>query len=145
MRQTVYTIGHSNHPPEHFISLLALHGITSVCDVRSKPYSRFNPQFNHDALRKILPEAGVEYLFLGKELGARSGDPSCYENGRVRYGLLARTELFQQGLARVQDVISKAFRVALLCAEKEPIECHRTILVARHLTALGIDAQHILA
>ena len=76
-------------------------------------------------------------------MGARSDDPACYEGGKVQYDRLARTDLFQQGLARIQDGMSKGFRIALMCAEKEPLECHRTILVARHLAALGIDVQHI--
>ena len=143
MQGTVFTIGHSTHPQERFIDLLRRHGVTALCDVRSSPFSRVNPQFNLDALKKVLPKHGIRYLFLGKELGARSDDPACYEGGKVQYDRLARTELFQQGLARVQDGMSKGFRIALMCAEKEPLECHRTILVARHLAALGIDVQHI--
>ncbi|MGD0578939.1 MAG: DUF488 domain-containing protein, partial [Bryobacteraceae bacterium] len=76
MQQSVFTVGHSTHPRERFISLLSLHGITALCDVRSKPYSRVNPQFNRDELKKVLPIYGIKYLFLGKELGARSDDPS---------------------------------------------------------------------
>jgi uncharacterized protein (DUF488 family) len=145
IQDTVFTIGHSTHPQEHFIALLRQHGITALCDVRSNPLSRVNPQFNLEELKKILPEHGTNYLFLGKELGARSDDPACYEGGKVQYDRLARTELFQQGLARIQDGMSKGFRIALMCAEKEPLECHRTILVARHLVALCIDVQHIHA
>jgi uncharacterized protein (DUF488 family) len=140
---TVFTIGHSTHPQERFIDLLRRHDITALCDVRSNPFSRINPQFNLDVLKKVLPEHGTKYIFLGKELGARSDDPACYEDGRVQYDRLARTELFRQGLARIQDGLNKGFRIALMCAEKEPLECHRTILVARHLAALGIDVQHI--
>ncbi len=145
MQKTVFTIGHSTHQQERFITLLSLHGITALCDVRSKPYSRVNPQFNREELKKALPSHGIEYLFLGAELGARSDDPACYENGKVQYDRLSRTELFQCGLKRIQDGMNKDFRIALMCAEKEPLECHRTILVARHLAALGIDVQHIHA
>ena len=145
MQQTIFTVGHSNHSREVFIGLLSLHGITALCDVRSKPYSRFNPQFDCEELKRILPDYGIGYLFLGRELGARSADPACYESGKVQYDRLARTELFQHGLARVRDCMSKGFRIALMCAEKEPLECHRTILVARHLVALGLDVQHIHA
>jgi len=145
MQQSVFTVGHSTHPRERFISLLSLHRITALCYVRSKPYSRVNPQFNRDELKKVLPIYGIKYLFLGKELGARSDDPSCYEGGKVQYDRLARTDLFQQGLMRIQDGMRKGFRVVLMCAEKEPLECHRTILVSRHLAALGINVQHIHA
>jgi uncharacterized protein (DUF488 family) len=144
MQQTVFTIGHSTHSLERFIALLKLHDITALADVRSKPYSRINPQFDRDNLKKQLREVAITYVFLGKELGARSEDPSCYEHGRVQYGRLALTELFRQGLDRVQEGMKK-YRLALMCAEKEPLECHRTVLVARHLAALGIPVQHILA
>jgi uncharacterized protein (DUF488 family) len=145
MQQTVYTIGHSTHAQEGFLGLLSMHDITALCDVRSRPFSRLNPQFNRDELKKVLPDRGMMYLFLGNELGARSDDPACYEGGKVQYERLARTELFQQGLTRIQDGISKGFRIALMCAEKEPLECHRGVLVARHLAARGIDVQHIHA
>jgi uncharacterized protein (DUF488 family) len=141
----MYTIGHSTHPLEYFIGLLSRHGITALCDVRSKPYSRMNPQFNRETLKKSLEEFRISYLFLGRELGARSEDPDCYQGGKVQYDRLARTELFQQGLGRVQDGLGKGFQVALMCAEKEPLECHRAILVARQLAALSIDVQHIHA
>jgi uncharacterized protein (DUF488 family) len=144
MQQTVFTIGHSTHTLERFFALLKLHDITALADVRSKPYSRTNPQFDREDLKKQLRELGITYVFLGKELGARSEDPSCYEHGRVQYGRLALTELFQQGLGRVQEGMNR-YRLALMCAEKEPLECHRAVLVARHLAALGIPVQHILA
>jgi uncharacterized protein (DUF488 family) len=145
MQQTVFTIGHSTHRQERFIALLMQHGVTALCDVRSKPFSRFNPQFNLDELKKVLPEHGIKYIYLGKELGARSEDPSCYKDGKVQYNRLARTELFREGLARIQDGIQKGFTIALMCAEKEPLECHRTILVSRHLISLGLNVKHIHA
>src|ERR1700683_897765 len=101
MQQTVYTIGHSTHPQGKFLGLLSMHGITALCDVRSKPYSRMNPQFNRDELKKVLPDHGVTYLFLGKELGARTDDPACYEGRKVQYDRLAKTDLFQHGLTRI--------------------------------------------
>lgn len=143
--RTVYTIGHSTHPQEKLLGLLSMHGITAVCDVRSSPFSRVNPQFNRDDLKKALAMQGIKYLFLGKELGARSDDPACYEGRKVQYDRLAKTNLFRQGLTRVEDGIAKGFTIAMMCAEKEPLECHRTILVARHLAERGIDVQHIHA
>jgi uncharacterized protein (DUF488 family) len=144
MREAVFTIGHSTHSQERFIALLHQHGITALCDVRSKPYSRVNPQFNREELKRSLRASGIAYVFLGKELGARSEDPACCEQGKVRYDCLAHTDLFRHGLERVQEGMKK-YRVALMCAEKEPLECHRTILVARHLAALGLDVRHIHA
>jgi uncharacterized protein (DUF488 family) len=144
MSDCVYTIGHSTHEPERFVELLRAHSITAVGDVRSHPYSRMNPQYNREPLRAILTAAGIAYVFLGRELGARSEDPACYEGGKVQYERLARTELFQSGLDRVREGMSR-FRLALMCAEKEPLECHRGILVARELEAAGIGVRHILA
>lgn len=140
----VFTIGHSNHTIEEFVGLLKKHGITALADVRSAPYSRFQPQFNKDALERSLKAEGIKYVFLGKELGARSDDRSCYQNGRVRYPLLAKTALFRQGLGRL-IAGAKDFRIAIMCAEKEPLECHRTLLVSRALDAEGVTVQHILA
>ncbi len=144
MTDAVYTIGHSTNSVEHLIELLHRHGVTAVCDVRSRPYSRMNPQFNREDLKKSLKIAGITYVFLGEELGARSDDPDCYEDGKVIYDRLARTGAFQRGLERVQTGASE-YRLALMCAEKEPLDCHRTILVARHLEDAGLKVQHILS
>lgn len=139
----VLTIGHSTHALDAFMALLKQHTVTALADVRSAPFSRFNPQFNKDALDRELKTHGIKYVFLGRELGARSDDPSCYENGRVQYGRLARTELFIQGIARVMKGAGE-HRIALMCAEKEPLECHRTLLVARALDEQGVEVVHIL-
>jgi len=139
----VFTIGHSRHPLEALVSLLKQHVVTALADVRSAPFSRFNPQFNKDALGRDLKPLGIKYVFLGRELGARSDDPSCYENGRVQYGRLARTDLFKQGIERVMKGAWE-HRIALMCAEKEPLECHRTLLVARALDEQGVEVVHIL-
>lgn len=145
MENVVFTIGHSTHSQEYFIALLHRHRITALCDVRSKPYSRMCPQFNRDELEKVLPQQDIAYRFLGKELGARSDDPHCYVGGKVQYGRLAQTDLFKQGIRRVCRCLKEGFRIALMCAEKDPLECHRTILVARHLAALDIPVAHVHA
>jgi uncharacterized protein (DUF488 family) len=143
MTDTVYTIGHSTHSIDNFIGLLKAQSITAVCDVRSRPYSRMNPQFNREPLKQRLRAASIRYVFLGEELGARSKDKTCYRNGQVQFDILARTALFKQGIERVK-IGARSYRVALMCAEKEPLECHRTILVARRLADEGITIQHIL-
>jgi uncharacterized protein (DUF488 family) len=140
----VFTVGHSTHGWEAFVSLLRQHGVEAVADVRSSPFSRFNPQYNRDVLEAALKATGIRYVFLGRELGARSEDPSCYVDGQVQYGRLAQTALFQGGLERVLRGAAK-YRVALMCAEKEPLECHRTLLVAKELAARGVEVQHIHA
>jgi uncharacterized protein (DUF488 family) len=141
---TVLTVGHSNHTLESLLQLLSRHKVSAVADVRSAPYSRLRPEFNREPLAESLRQHGIAYVFLGQELGARSPDPSCYHEGRVQYRRLAGTEAFRRGLERVLTGAA-AHRVALLCAEKEPLDCHRAILVARELEALGASVGHIHA
>lgn len=143
MSDVVFTIGHSTHPLDRFVALLKQHGITALCDIRSRPYSRMNPQYNRENLQKSLIEQGIVYVFLGKELGAQSEDSSCYLRGKVQYDRLSKTDLFRKGLNRLRDG-TKGYRLALMCAEKDPLECHRAILVARQLEALHITVEHIL-
>ena len=141
----IYTIGHSNHEMEAFIALLRGHGVTCLADVRSHPYSRMYPQYCHDALKAALRQNAMAYIFLGRELGARSGNPACYdESGKVRFELLAQEPGFAQGIARLQEGM-RAHCIALMCAEKDPLDCHRAILVARHLGLAGVEVGHILA
>ncbi len=142
MRQ-VYTIGHSNHEIHDFIDLLRRHRIEVVCDVRSAPYSKHAPQFNSEAIRRALQEAGIRYVYLGRELGPRSDQPSCYVDGKVQYDRLAETEAFREGIERLKTGIEN-FRVALMCSEKDPLTCHRTILVCRHLRGPDLEIRHIL-
>jgi uncharacterized protein (DUF488 family) len=141
----IHTIGHSNHPIERFLALLEPQGITAVADVRSTPYSRFNPQFRREKLQAALAGVGIQYVFLGAELGARSQDPTCYDTeSRVSYARLAGTDLFRKGIERLRTGMAE-HRTSLMCAEREPLECHRTILVARELVREGVAVTHILA
>src|SRR5688572_26950999 len=98
----LFTIGHSKHPIERFIALLQQHDIEVIADVRSTPFSRFNPQFNRATLETSLRDTGIEYEFLGEKLGARSKDPGCYEGHRVSYAKLAASEKFKNGLERLR-------------------------------------------
>jgi uncharacterized protein (DUF488 family) len=138
----IFTIGHSVHPIEVFLGLLSQHAVTAVADVRSAPYSRRNPQYNRDALEATLRDHRIHYVFLGRELGARSEDPTCYVGGRVQYARLAAAPLFRSGVDRVLQG-ARDHRIALMCSEKEPLECHRTILVAPAVAARGVEILHI--
>jgi uncharacterized protein (DUF488 family) len=144
MSGPIFTIGHSTHPIETFVDLLKGNGITAVADVRSSPYSRHTPQFNREALQRSLKENAIAYVFLGKELGARSDDPSCYEGGQVQYARLARTESFLAGIERVMQG-AQSHQIALMCAEKDPLDCHRTLLVSRALVERGQPVLHLRA
>ncbi len=138
------TIGHSNHALDAFLALLACHGVTALGDVRSQPWSRFNPQFNRKALAASLAGNGIAYVWLGRELGGRPDDPACFEDGAVRYDRLAQTALYRDGIERVLRGAA-AHRLALMCAEKDPLHCHRALLVSRSLAERGLEVAHILA
>lgn len=141
-KHQLFTIGHSNHPTARFVELLKAHGVDAVADVRSQPYSRFAPQFRRAPLAAALKESGLAYAFLGRELGARSDDPACLIDGAVDYGRLALTPLFQAGLDRVETGL-RTHRIALMCMERDPLTCHRCILVGRHLARRGVALRHI--
>jgi uncharacterized protein (DUF488 family) len=144
MSPTIWTIGHSNHTLDHFLDLLRTHAMEVVADVRSTPFSRRHPHFNRERLKAALADVGIDYIFLGAELGARSPDPGCYDaDGRVVYERLARTDVFKAGLDRVITEAANR-RVAVMCAEKDPLSCHRTILVTPRLIARGLTVMHIL-
>ena len=140
----IYTIGHSNHSAVRFIDLLQGAGIDCVADVRSTPFSRRNPQFSQKALAASLKDAGIEYWFLGEGLGARPKDPDYWENGKVSYARIAASAAFQEAIHALIDA-SHAKHIALMCAEKEPLDCHRTILVGRALAQRDTELAHIHA
>lgn len=144
MRPTLLTVGHSTHSSEHFLRMLLMNEVSALADVRSRPYSRMNPQFNQEPLKAQLKAAGIAYAPLGRELGARTDDRSCYVKGKVQYDRLARTPLFRAGLDRLLEGV-QSHRVALLCAEKDPINCHRMVLVCHELRREPLDICHICA
>ncbi|HEY8963408.1 MAG TPA: DUF488 domain-containing protein [Alphaproteobacteria bacterium] len=137
----LWTIGHSNQPIDRFIGLLALYGIEDVYDVRSKPYSRFNPQFGRDRLQTALRHAGIGYVYMGHALGGHPEDPCCYQNGKLSYALQARTPMFRSGLEILRsDAATKD--IAIMCAEKDPLQCHRFHSICANLDDMEIN--HIL-
>jgi uncharacterized protein (DUF488 family) len=140
----VVTIGHSTHSLERFVSLLSNNDITAVADVRSSPYSRHYPHFNREDLREGLRLNGISYVFLGKELGGRPAEPGFYCDGIADYEKMATAPAFNKGLKRVIEG-AKKFRIALMCAEHDPLDCHRCLLVGRALAERGIRVNHILS
>jgi uncharacterized protein (DUF488 family) len=142
-RHPVFTIGHSNLEIGRFVALLKQHGIQAIADVRSSPYSQYHPQFNRELLQKSFQEHGIACVFLGQELGARRSERECYREGRADYGLISQTPAFKRGIERVTQGAAK-MRLALMCAEKDPIDCHRCILVTPHLRQQGLQVVHIL-
>jgi uncharacterized protein (DUF488 family) len=139
----LFTIGHSNSPAARFTALLRGAGVEAVADVRSIPVSRFCPWFSAKTLAPLLAEANISYLFFGDELGGRPRDPSLYCDGVADYEAMARRPSFQAGLDRL---LAKAGgqRLCLMCSERDPLDCHRCLLVARALAARGVTIGHIL-
>ena len=144
MTETLYTIGYSSRTIDDFIALLARYKITALCDVRSMPHSSRNPQFNRESIKRALESHNIDYVFLGEELGARPKDPSCYVDGKAIYHKIASLALFKKGLERIEIGVQKGYILALMCAEKDPMTCHRSILICRNLRGQGIDIQHIV-
>lgn len=141
----IYTIGHSNHTLEAFVSLLQEHGINEVADIRSAPYSRYTAHFNSDMLKVALDLSGIRYVFLGDVLGGRPVDPWYYDtSGRVHYGRVASSDQFVNG---INDLIlgTNERKIALMCTEKDPLNCHRALLVAPALLVYKTSVQHILS
>lgn len=140
----IYTIGHSNHEIETFINLLKTAKIDMIVDVRSAPFSKMYPHFNRDTLESVLKDNKIGYLFLGDLIGGRSRNRSDYENGQVVYSRLASKDDYQATIKRVLDGSAK-FQIALMCSEKEPLDCHRTLLVSQSLSDLDVEVAHIHA
>ena len=140
--RSLLTIGHSTHDVRTFLTPLDQNSVTAVADVRSIPRSRFMPHFNRKSLEGRLSDAAMKYVFMGSQLGARTEDVDCYVDGRVQYGRLAQTVQFNDGIKRLLEGAEKE-RIAIMCTEQEPLECHRTILVSRILFDRGCMVDHI--
>lgn len=140
---TVLSIGHSSLPYEQFIARLKSFDINAVADVRSAPFSRHFPQYNREALKTELARDGVAYAFLGKELGGRPAQTESYTDGVADYEKMARTPLFQEGLQRLLQG-ARRYRIAVMCSERDPLDCHRCLLVGRALKERGISVEHIV-
>lgn len=141
---TLYTIGHSNHPGDRFVTLLRSHDIRLLADIRSQPASRFSPQFNRTALAASLESSGISYRWFGDRLGGRPVDAALYDGaGRPDYARMAATPAFRSG---IDDLLAAAAAMptAIMCAERDPQKCHRNQLVTPVLLAAGADVRHIL-
>ncbi len=143
IKSILYTIGHSNQSLKEFIQLLDQHEIEVVVDVRSAPYSRYVPHYNKHELEAAIKEAGLQYIYLGGELGGRPDRAEHYDaEGHALYGEMASTEPFQRGIRRLKQGIAR-YRVAIMCSEEDPTHCHRRRLVGRVLVDDGIEILHI--
>jgi uncharacterized protein (DUF488 family) len=140
---TLYTIGYSSFTEVNFLHIIRQYHISAVADVRSQPFSKFKPEFNGEIIKSFLRENGIYYVFLGNECGARISAPECYINGKADYGLISNHPIFHSGLKRIVNGLSK-HNIVLMCAEKDPIMCHRTILICKNLKNDIKNIEHIL-
>jgi uncharacterized protein (DUF488 family) len=140
----IYSIGHSDHEPQAFIALLRRHGVTTLVDVRSQPYSRWVPQANRETLDRALQEAGLSYVFMGDSLGGRPSDPALYDSGQDRpdYERVAATPDFQAGVEELFQ-LARAETVAMMCSEGDHRRCHRALLITPVLLERGARVIHI--
>src|SRR5574337_1324041 len=139
----LFTVGHSNLDGRVFCETLRKFGVTLLIDVRSRPQSHRFPQFNQLELEQSLREAGIRYLFLGEELGGRPDDPKAYrEDGLANYRARRKSHSFQQGIERVLAELGQN-ALALMCAEEDPLACHRFLMICPELVALGMEPRHI--
>jgi uncharacterized protein (DUF488 family) len=140
-----YTIGHSSQTSDAFEQLLKTHQIKYLADVRSAPYSKFAPQFNRELLQSDLKSHGIQYMHMGKELGARHEHPSLlFADGKVDFSKVRQTGLFISGVEKILHGVAQGHRIVLMCSEKDPYECHRFCLISPTLSAKGIHVLHIL-
>ena len=143
--KTIYTVGHSNHSPEVFIDLLQHCSINCLIDVRSVAASAHNPHFNKAPLASFLKKNQVAYLHFAQEFGARHADPALLDaDGTVDFKKVQQAEAFLSGVERVREGLEKGFRIALMCSEAEPFDCHRFAMVSVFLEQKGFEVQHIL-
>ena len=139
---SIFTIGYSGHDMDSFIALLVENRVDVVCDVRSTPYSTYKPDFSRVPFRKHLNLANIKYSFFGDQLGARPKDRSCYIDGQATYQKISNSTFFKEGLERIRKG-ADMLNLALVCSEKDPIECHRAVLVCRHLDDIRSRILHI--
>jgi uncharacterized protein (DUF488 family) len=145
MPATIYTIGHSTHPAEYFLELLTAHGINCVVDVRSVAASRYNPQYNQKRLSEFLSSHGIAYLHFAEAFGARQTLPEVLdENGRVDFEKVRQSSSFHSGIQRLRQGMAKGYTVALMCAESDPLDCHRFVMITPALVDEGFEVRHVL-
>ena len=142
-RSSLYSIGHGNKSVETLIEELKYFDINYLIDIRSKPYSKYHPQFNKNDIKFSLEKENITYTFMGDILGGLPDDNTCYTNGHVDYNKLKEKDFFKKGLERLITANNKKIKVAIMCSESNPAECHRSKLIGVELGKKGIVLNHI--
>jgi uncharacterized protein (DUF488 family) len=140
---SVYSLGHSSLPIDCFLSLLSDASVSAVADVRSSPFSRRSPWFSQRELKGHLKKANIAYAFLGEELGGRPSDPGMFTAGIADYDAMSASDLFHKGIDRLIRG-SEKHRIAMVCSEKDPLHCHRCLMVGRALLDHDVQTSHLL-
>jgi len=143
----IWTIGHSTRPAANLIAALRAHGIRNLADVRAYPRSRRWPQFDGEALRAVLEDAGIAYHWLGKRLGGHrkgvDGSPHVALDTFRPYADHMGTPLFEEGIARLLALAREA-PTGFLCAERDWRRCHRRFVADRLALIDDVEVVHIL-
>ncbi|MBN1969153.1 MAG: DUF488 domain-containing protein [Candidatus Delongbacteria bacterium] len=143
--KTIYTIGHSTHEINIFVELLIKNHINAILDVRSIPYSKYADQFNKDDLRNKLKSNNIKYIYIGDQLGARYTEKNLqFSNGKVNFSEVVKLNNFINGIERIKDGLEKGYSIALMCSEKNPLECHRFSMISNYLNKNNFEVLHIL-
>ncbi|TFD97338.1 DUF488 domain-containing protein [Dysgonomonas capnocytophagoides] len=146
MESTIYSIGHGTKKMETLIKELQSFCIEYLIDIRTKPYSKWNPQFNQENLKNELCKYNIKYVFLGEQLGGLPDDRTCYnDKGRVAYELIKEKDFFKKGLNRLITANNKSVKLAIMCSESKPEECHRSKLIGEELLKYKISVKHIIS
>ena len=128
----IYTIGYGGRTIEEFIGLLKKYEIDSLVDVRSVPYSRFYADFRKERLHDHLQSAHITYRFMGETLGGRPKDEACFVDGKLNAERCEEREWYQAGITALRALAQNQC-VAILCSEKDPLDCHRSYVVGATL------------
>ena len=145
MKNLIYTIGYTGFTVEELVSRLKQLNINVVIDVRSSPYSERYSDYNKENIEAILSKNGIYYRNYAKEFGARQENRALYsKEGYLDFEKFAKTDAFLAGVEKIKNSVAKGYNIVFLCAEKKPIQCHRTILVARAFYELGYEVIHLV-
>lgn len=139
----LYTIGYGAREMEDFLAVLERYGVAYLVDVRSRPYSRYKPDFSKKALAAHLKARGIRYVYMGKSLGGQPDDPACYTDGKVDYEKVREKGFYRKGIGRLQEAWRQRLPIAVMCSEGKPEQCHRSMLIGRTLVERGIEVTHI--
>ncbi|MBP6015614.1 MAG: DUF488 domain-containing protein [Candidatus Promineofilum sp.] len=140
----VYTIGYGRRDVDELIATLRRYGIAFLIDVRSRPHSRYKPDFSKERLEAHLQRADIRYVFMGDALGGLPDDPACYTStGKADYAKIAEQDFYRRGIDRLMKAQTQGLAVSIMCSEGKPENCHRSKLIGKTLAQRGVPVAHI--